>query len=72
MSNDTLLNQSNSPPSAYSPPQYVVRTGVMRTLSVMAGNRRYDYGDRIVTRTDRGTEFGVVLCEATPAAIDKI
>ncbi len=72
MSNDTLLTQSNSPPPAYSPPQYVVRTGVMRTLSVMAGNRRYDYGDRIVTRTDRGTEFGVVLCEATPAAIDQI
>ncbi|HBJ37810.1 MAG TPA: signal peptidase [Planctomycetaceae bacterium] len=44
----------------------------MRTLSVMAGNRRYDYGDRIVTRTDRGTEFGVVLCEATPAAVDQI
>jgi len=38
----------------------------------MSGNRRYDYGDRIVTRTDRGTEFGVVLCEATPAAIDQI
>lgn len=71
MSNDTLLTESTSPP-AYSPPQYVVRTGVMRTLSVMGGNRRYDYGDRVVTRTDRGTEFGVVLCEATPAAIDQI
>jgi cell fate regulator YaaT (PSP1 superfamily) len=72
MSNETLPTSSNSSTSAYSPPQYVVRTGVMRTLSVMAGNRRYDYGDRIVTRTDRGTEFGVVLCEATPATIDQI
>ena len=72
MSNDTLPNQSDSQAATYSPPQYVVRTGVMRTLSVMSGNRRYDYGDRIVTRTDRGTEFGVVLCEATPAAIDQI
>ena len=72
MSKDTLLTQSNAPAPTYSAPQYVVRTGVMRTLSVMAGNRRYDYGDRIVTRTDRGTEFGVVLCEATPAAVDQI
>lgn len=72
MSNDPLLTQSDSPAPVYSPPQYVVRTGVMRTLSVMAGNRRYGYGDRIVTRTERGTEFGVVLCEATPAAIDQI
>jgi len=72
MSNDTLLTPADPPKTAYSPPQYVVRTGVMRTLSVMSGNRRYDYGDRIVTRTERGTEFGVVLCEATPAAIDQI
>jgi len=72
MSNDTLPNQSDSQAATYSPLQYVVRTGVMRTLSVMSGNRRYDYGDRIVTRTDRGTEFGVVLCEATQAAIDQI
>lgn len=72
MSNDTLLTPSDPTKSAHAPPQYVVRTGVMRTLSVMSGNRRYDYGDRIVTCTDRGTEFGVVLCEATPAAIDQI
>lgn len=50
-------------------PQYVVRTGAIRSLSVMQANRAYGYGDRVVARTDRGTEFGVVLCEATPAAI---
>lgn len=52
--------------------QYVVRTGVMRTLSVMQADGAYGYGDRIVASTDRGTEFGVVLCEATPAAIAQL
>jgi cell fate regulator YaaT (PSP1 superfamily) len=52
--------------------QYVLRTGVMRTLSVVQSDRAYRYGDRVIVRTDRGTEFGVVLCEATPAAIDQL
>jgi cell fate regulator YaaT (PSP1 superfamily) len=52
--------------------QYVVRTGVMRTLSVMQADCAFGYGDRVVVRTDRGTEFGVVLCEATPAAIAQL
>jgi cell fate regulator YaaT (PSP1 superfamily) len=72
MSNDTLQAQPDPSSAVQGPPEYVVRTGVMRTLSVMTCNRRYSYGDRVVVRTDRGTEFGVVLCEATPAAIDQI
>lgn len=72
MADDSLLTRPSTAPAADGPPQYVVRTGVMRTLGVMGGNRRYGYGDRVVTRTDRGTEFGVVLCEATAAAIDQI
>ncbi|TVP97752.1 MAG: signal peptidase [Planctomycetaceae bacterium] len=44
----------------------------MRTLAVMSARRRHGYGDRIVARTDRGTEFGVVLCEATSAAVEQL
>ena len=53
-------------------PQYVVRTGAVRSLSVMQASQAYGYGDRVVARTDRGTEFGVVLCEATPAAVSQL
>lgn len=66
MSNDTVAT-----PSA-TDLQYVVRTGAMRTLSVMQANRSFRYGDRVVVRTDRGTELGVILCEATPAAIAQL
>ncbi len=50
--------------------QYVVRCGSMRTLGVMTSLVPYRYGDEVVVRSDRGTELGVVLCEATSAAID--
>jgi len=53
-------------------PQYVVRTGAVRSLSVMQASRPFNYGERVAVRTDRGTEFGVVLCEATPAAISQL
>ncbi len=66
MSTDTVAT-----PSATNL-QYVVRTGAMRTLSVMQAQTAYRYGDRVVVRTDRGTEFGVILCEATPAAIEHL
>ncbi len=61
---------TSSDSTSSSSPQYVVRTGVMRNLSVMQASRPFSYGDRVVVKTDRGTEFGVILCEATPAAID--
>jgi len=61
------------PPSAASDHfEFVVRTGALRTLAVMSARRRHGYGDRIVARTDRGTEFGVVLCEATSAAVEQL
>lgn len=53
-------------------PQYVVRTGAVRSLSVMQASRSFRYGDRVIVKTERGTEFGVVLCEATPAAISHL
>jgi len=72
MSNETCSSSPAAHASVSTAPSYVVRTGVMRILSVMAASRTFGYGDRVVVRTDRGTEFGVVLCEATPAAIEQI
>ncbi|TWU59187.1 hypothetical protein Poly51_19730 [Rubripirellula tenax] len=53
-------------------PQYVVRCGSMRILGVMTSKQRYRYGDDVIVRTDRGTEIGTVLCEATPTALDSM
>ncbi|PNY37047.1 signal peptidase [Rhodopirellula baltica] len=44
----------------------------MRILGVMNARERYRYNDRVVVQTDRGTEIGTVLCEATPAALDSM
>lgn len=65
-----MADRTETPPPTNL--QYVVRTGAMRSLGVMSADRRYDYGDRVVIRTDRGVEFGVVLCEATPAAVEQM
>ncbi len=48
-------------------PTFVVRYGQMRHLgeSGDAEGRTYTRGDRVVLRTDRGTEIGEVLCLAT-------
>ncbi|MCG8652461.1 MAG: signal peptidase [Pirellulales bacterium] len=42
----------------------------MRVLGVMTARQSFRYGDQVVVRSDRGTEIGTVLCEATPAALD--
>ncbi len=52
--------------------EYVVRCGSMRTLGVMASKQKYRYGDQVVVRTDRGTEIGTVLCEATSSALESM
>ena len=52
--------------------EYVVRCGSMRTLGVMVAKSSYRYGDEVIVRTERGTEMGTVLCEATPTAIDSM
>lgn len=36
----------------------------------MNAKEPYRYQDDVVVRTERGTELGTVLCEATPAAVD--
>jgi cell fate regulator YaaT (PSP1 superfamily) len=48
--------------------EYVVRCGSMRSLGVMSAAAAYQYGDQVVVRSERGTELGTVLCEATAAA----
>jgi cell fate regulator YaaT (PSP1 superfamily) len=53
-------------------PKYVVRYGVMRTLGVMSARGKdagYGRGTRVVARTRRGLESGVVLCQASEAAV---
>ena len=62
--------QDPSPGKPDRPPEYVVRYGAMRLLGVMTARSQYRYNDRIVARTDRGTEVGTVLCEATPIATE--
>ncbi len=51
-------------------PGYIVRYGSMRTLGVFTPQRRDDYrrSQSVILRTDRGTEWGEVLCEATDNA----
>ncbi|KAA5546339.1 signal peptidase [Roseiconus nitratireducens] len=44
----------------------------MRILGVMGSRTPFRYGDQVVVRTERGTEIGTVLCEATPAAVDSM
>lgn len=52
--------------------EYVVRFGSMRMLGVMTSSQAYRYGDEVVAKSDRGTELGTVLCEATSAAVDSM
>jgi cell fate regulator YaaT (PSP1 superfamily) len=56
------------------PGQYLVRHGAMRCYGTFAppANASYARGDRVVVRTERGTEWGEVLCEASPAALKAI
>ncbi len=61
--------ETSAKPSRSPTPQYVVRTGAVRSLSVMQAFGRFGYGQRVAVRTERGTEFGVVLCEASPTAL---
>src|ERR1043165_3774591 len=47
-------------------PKYVVRYGSMRMLGIMQsrGEDAYARGTQVISRTDRGLETSVVLCEA--------
>ncbi|MCC9601760.1 signal peptidase [Stieleria sp. JC731] len=52
--------------------EYVVRYGTMRLLGVMNARESFRYNDEVVLQSDRGTEVGTVLCEATPVALESM
>lgn len=62
----TDLKDSPTPPQNAEPPKYVVRYGSMRHLGEFASRRQHVIrrGEDVIVRTDRGVEFGIVLCEA--------
>lgn len=62
----TDLKDSPTPPQNSEPPKYVVRYGSMRHLGEFASRRQHVIrrGEDVIVRTDRGVEFGIVLCEA--------
>lgn len=59
---------SEAPGSATPPPGYVVRYGLTRFVAEFdtRGSESYPRGAAVVVRTNRGTEWGEVLCAATP------
>jgi cell fate regulator YaaT (PSP1 superfamily) len=64
-----MMPTDKAPPSTY-----LVRHGAMRCYGEFSPSlgATYRRGDRVVVRTDRGTETGEVLCPATPAAMAAI
>ena len=52
--------------SQTEPPKYVVRYGTMRHLGEFSAKRQEKIvrGDDVIVRSDRGVEFGMVLCAA--------
>ena len=62
----TDLQETQTPPHVAEPPKFVVRYGSMRHLGEFSSKRQHviKRGMDVVVRTDRGVEFGIVLCEA--------
>jgi len=53
--------------------KYIVHYGAMRQLGVFSyTDPILLYGSRVVVRTPRGQESGIVRCEATPTAVAKL
>ncbi|MGL6226243.1 MAG: PSP1 domain-containing protein [Thermoguttaceae bacterium] len=54
--------------------QYIARYGAMRCLGVFVAptNDRFPLGTKVIVRTSRGLETGVVLCEATEEAVARL
>jgi len=55
-------------------PSYIVRYGSMRNLGMMSvdGTDSYRRGQEVVVKTERGTESGQVLCEASEDALSHL
>ena len=67
MSADAHEVQSESrPPQNTEPRKFVVRYGSMRQLGEFSAKRHTTVrrGDDVIVRSDRGAEFGLVLCES--------
>jgi len=64
MSTELQPTPQTDPPA--EPPRYVVRYGSMRHLGEFSGRRNQPLrrGDDVIVRSDRGVEFGRVLCDA--------
>ena len=64
------VDEPEVPAAAPSPPGYVVRYGLTRFVAEFGtrGQEAYPRGDEVIVRTGRGTEWGEVLCAATPRA----
>ncbi|MGB7342590.1 MAG: regulatory iron-sulfur-containing complex subunit RicT [Pirellulaceae bacterium] len=71
MSDPTVADPAE-PAVAQRPLEYVVRCGSMRILGVMKAREEFQYREEVVVRTDRGTEIGTVLCQATSATLDQM
>ncbi len=54
--------------------KYIARYGAMRFLGVFSFTDQTPlrHGNRVIVRTNRGMEVGVILCDATPEALDRI
>jgi cell fate regulator YaaT (PSP1 superfamily) len=64
----------DAPTEPAKPTNYLVRHGAMRLYGDYRPSfgEAYSRGDRVVLRTERGTEAGEVLCPATAAALAAI
>ena len=63
----TDLQESPARTEPNEPPKFVVRYGSMRHLGEFTSKWQHTIvrGDDVIVRSDRGVEFGIVLCEAT-------
>jgi len=54
--------------------KYIVHFGAMQLLGVFshADQKAFRYGNRVIVKTPRGQETGVVRCEATPEILAKL
>lgn len=54
--------------------KYIARYGAMRLLGVFSfsDHTPLRHGNRVILRTNRGQESGVVLCDATPATLERL
>jgi len=54
--------------------KYIVHFGAMQLLGVFscADNTVFRYGNRVIVKTPRGQEVGIVRCEATPEIMEKL